>query len=194
MAQLAEPPIVDGTQSEGVAHVTRRSWRSHCETIGWSLVAGGMFVVALVVTFLTFDLVDGNLASVVSGQVVWWQHVEFRGAVIVALFAGILVAHPYEEAASRRELPWLESGFLDTESDPLQDPLETADPSGLRRAGLLGVLVMTAIVPTLYTEPARFLRLETFALPSVLFDLAVGAVLGWITARMLYASVVQDRR
>jgi hypothetical protein len=64
---------------------------------------------------------------------------------------------------------------------------------GLRRAGLVGALVITAIVPTLYIEPARFLRLETYLLPSVLFDLAMGAALGWITARMLYASVVQDR-
>ena len=57
----------------------------------------------------------------------------------------------------------------------------------------LGALLIVAIVPTLYLEPSRFLRAETYRLPSVLFDLAVGAVFGWTLARTLAAAIVQDR-
>jgi hypothetical protein len=45
----------------------------------------------------------------------------------------------------------------------------------------------------LYRDPSRFLHAETYAMPSVLFDLAVGAALGWATSRTLYASMWQDR-
>lgn len=66
-------------------------------------------------------------------------------------------------------------------------------PHRPRTVGLLGAAVIVAIVPTLYRDPSRFLRAETYALPSVWFDLVVGAALGWATSRTLYAAITEDR-
>jgi len=52
---------------------------------------------------------------------------------------------------------------------------------------------VASLVPALYLDPSRFLRLETWLLPSVQFDLAVGAAFGWALGRILYAGVRQDR-
>jgi hypothetical protein len=192
-AHSDEGQIVDDARCDETAQVLRRTRRSLLETIGWPLFAGAALVITLVVVFLVLDLVDGNLASVVEGHMNLWQHVEFRSATIVALLTGILVAHPYEEAATQYEFNRLQARFPDTVSEPFQHHLETVDWIRIRCVGLAGALVMTAIVPALYTEPARFLRLETYLMPSVLLDLAMGAALGWIAARMLFAHVVQDR-
>ncbi len=153
------------------------------------LIAGLALASGLVAVFLALDLFEGNLDPWLSGEVSAWRFTEFRSALLVSmLFAGVLVTHRYEEVGTGRDLaalaPELAPGAL--------AEAESVDPHWLRAVGLVGAAVLIAIVPTLYRDPSRFLRLETYALPSVLFDLIVGAALGWATSRTLYAAVCQD--
>jgi len=153
--------------------------------------------VALILAFLGLDLLDGNLRTLLSGEVAPWRHVEVRSAAIIAtLFAGVLVTHRYEEAGTRRDLrallPSLRRVSL-ANGDRDEEAVGASNPRCLRVVGALGAACITAIVPMLYRDPSRFLHAETYRLPSVLFDLAVGAALGWATSRTLYASVCQDR-
>jgi hypothetical protein len=148
----------------------------------------------LVFAFITLDWIDGNLQTLSSGAFAWWQHVEVRSALIIsALLAGVLVTHRYEELGTRRDLqrlaPELEPGVADAE-------LVTefaVDTRLLAVAGGLGALLIMALVPMLYVDPSRFLHTATYRLPSVLFDLAVGAALGSATARTLVAAIAEDR-
>ena len=161
------------------------------------LAVGAALGLALVATFLLLDLWDRNLRTLLSGEVAPWRHVEVRSAFIIAsLVAGVLVTHRYEQAGTRRDLrallPALRRVELADDGGDA-DAVGAPDRSRLRAVGALGAAGITAIVPMLYLDPTRFLRVETYAMPSVLFDLAVGAALGWATSRTLYASVCQDR-
>jgi len=161
------------------------------------LAVGFGLGIALILAFLGLDLIDGSLRTLLSGEVAPWRDVEVRSAFIIAtLFAGVLVTHRYEEAGTRRDLrsllPALRPVSLANGGGD-EEAVGAPDPLRLRAVGTLGALCIMAIVPMLYRDPSRFQRPETYALPSVLFDLAVGAALGWATSRTLYASVCQDR-
>jgi hypothetical protein len=110
--------------------------------------------------------------------------------VVALLLAGVVVTHRHESLGTRRDLERLSPQLADDEetSPPAADRWRTA------LAGVAGALVIAAIVPTLYLDPTRFLRAETYLRPSVLFDLAVGAVLGWTVFKTLYAALAEDRR
>jgi len=166
-------------------------WSRLFDEPGFSpLLAGLALATGLVAVFLALDWHDGNLDPWLRGEVPAWRFVEVRSAILVAtLFAGVLVTHRYEEIGTRRDLAALAPELV-------PGALVSADvvaPRWLRAVGLLGAAVLVAIVPTLYRDPSRFLRLETYALPSVLLDLLVGAALGWATSRTLYAAVCEDR-
>lgn len=152
------------------------------------LVVGAMVAGALVLAFLGLDLVDGNLATLLSGEVAPWRHVEVRSAVVVSvLLAGVIVMHRYEELGTRRDAerlaPQLARGAAADDR-----------PASSRAAGVLGAAMITMLVPMLYVVPSRFLLPQTYAMPSVIFDLVIGAVLGWTTFKTLVAALHEDRR
>ena len=158
---------------------------------------GALVGLSLVTLFLLLDVLDGNLASVFSGEVLPWLHVEVRSAVVVsALLAGVLITHRHEELGTQRDLSRLAPQLSDAGLRELGP--EADSPSGstasLRLAATLGAVLIASLVPTLYLEPTRFLRAETYSRPSVLFDLAIGAVLGWTTFKTLFAALGEDRR
>ena len=152
------------------------------------LAVGALVAAALGLVFFALDLLDGNLATLLSGEVAPWRHVEVRSAVVVStLLAGVIVMHRYEELGSRRDVEKLAPQLA-----------RVAEPAGWRlgprAAGAIGAALIVAIVPMLYVVPARFLLARTYTMPSVLFDLAVGAVLGWTTFKTLFATLSEDRR
>jgi hypothetical protein len=150
---------------------------------------------ALVGAFGLLDWIDGNWATILAGEVPAWMHVEVRNGIATALLvAGIVVTHRYEELGIPRDVfrlaPQLQ-GPLNLA--PLEREVSEVNPLRLRIAGALGAVLMVAIVPTLYLDPSRFLLAATYAMPSVLFDLVVGAVVGWTLFKTLFAAVEQDR-
>ncbi len=170
------------------------AWSRVFESTAFSPGAtGALLAVALAASFLFLDLLDGNLHTLLRGEVPWWLHVEVRSAVIVsALVAGVLITHRYEEMGTWRDLsrlmPQLDGDALDTCA------LQQLPVRRLRLAGAVGAVSIAALVPTLYLDPTRFLHASTYALPSVLFDFLVGAVLGWTTFKTLFAALEEDRR
>jgi hypothetical protein len=156
---------------------------------------GVAFAFALASAFALLDVLDGNYANLAAGEVPLWAHVEFRSMLVVAvLLAGILVTHRYEELGIRQDVVRL--------APQLQPPNQVAllerqvghvPRRGLYVAGGLGALLIASLVPALYLDPTRFLSLETYAMPSVLLDLVIGAVIGWTLFRTLYAGIAQDR-
>jgi hypothetical protein len=155
------------------------------------IAVGGVGAIALALVFLAIDLAEGNLATLSAGRLRFFEHVEVRSAIVVSLLlAGVVVTHHYEALGTRRDLEKL-LPHLDRD-----EPLESGERSARRRriAGLAGGLVISSIVPTLYVDPSRFLRFETYLLPSVLFDLVVGFVLGWTVSKTLYSALDEDRR
>jgi len=162
-------------------------------TPAWIVGAGVAF--AFAAAFVALDLWDGNLDAVLDGRIPLWQHVEIRSALVVsALLAGVVAIQRYEELGMRSDLERLRSQLRGAGSRADFDAFAARPaPRLLDAAGATGALMITAIVPTLYLDPLRFTRLETYAMPSVIFDLAVGAVLGWTAFRALVAGIVQDR-
>jgi hypothetical protein len=159
------------------------------------VATGAVLASSLAVSFFALDLLDGNVSSLLRAEVAPWLHVEVRSALVVSvLLAGVVVTHRFEELGTRHDMarlaPQLHEAAL-IESAP---GAATASERGLRIAGALGALLIASLVPTLYRDPSRFLQAETYRLPSVLFDLAVGAVLGWTTFKTLFAALGQDRR
>lgn len=155
------------------------------------LVVAAAGMLALVGAFLGLDAAEGHLASLADGRLRFWEHVEVRSALVVSLLlAGVVVTHRYESLGTPRDLvrllPQLEG----------QDASDVPPTGALRRrlAGAAGALLIAAIVPTLYLDPSRFLHAGTYLLPSVIFDLAVGCVLGWTVFKTLYAALEEDRR
>jgi hypothetical protein len=173
-------------------------WSRLFDAVPLSPVAvGAILGGVLALAFFALDLLDGNLASLLGGDVAPWLHVEVRSAVVVsALLAGVLSTHRYEELGTRRDLeklsPLLRSGALRRSSE--QALAAAPGARALRGVGLIGALMIAGIVPMLYVDPTRFLRVQTYALPSVLFDLAIGAVLGFTTFKTLFGALAEDRR
>lgn len=160
-----------------------------------SLVGAGI-AAALFGAFLAFDLREGRLDDLLRGVTPWWQHVEVRSALAVAaLFAGVAATYRYEEIGSREDLRRLEPHLRPgAECDAaLAQATRVAELHDVRLAGVLGSVLFALVVPTLYRDPRRFLDLETYLLPSVLFDLAIALLLGGTILRTLYGGVVQDR-
>jgi hypothetical protein len=171
-------------------------WTRLFETLpGSPLVVGALVAGALLLAFAALDLLDGNWNDLLAGEVPFWAHVEIRSALVVAaLLAGIAVTHRFEEGGVLRDLVRLLPRLRrPLDADALARSVSEVDRRSLRVAGSLGALVILAVVPSLYLEPSRFLRPETYALPSVLFDLAVGALVGWTLSKTLWAGIVQDR-
>jgi hypothetical protein len=169
-------------------------WSRLLEGLPLSPAASGLAVsVGLAAAFVVLDAWDGNLRTLFEGSVPWWRHVEIRAAGIHALLLGVMLAvHRMEEAGARDDVARLrpllhDAGRLRLAEAPAIDPLV------LRVSGAAGALAVASVVPALYLDPSRFLRLETWALPSVLFDLAVGAVFGWTLGKLLYAGIQHDR-
>ncbi len=172
-------------------------WQRLFEASGGSpLAVGAGLALGLAAAFLVLDGLEGRLAAVWAGEIPFWAHVEVRSAAVCALLlAGLVVTHHREEAGITRDLERLSPHLAWNGTHPrtqLRAAIEVPRDR-LRLAGVAGALVVLAIVPTLYLEPARFLRPETYRLPSVAFDLLVGAVFGWTLTRTLVAAVVQDR-
>ena len=161
------------------------------------LAVGVLIAVGFIGAFLALDILDGNLVSLVRGEVPFWRHVEVRSAIVVAtLLAAVVVTNRYAELGTRRDLERL-APQLDQTALPESVRASfgvPARPAALRVAGVVGAIVIMAIVPTLYLDPTRFLHAATYARPSVIFDLLVGAVLGWTVFRTLFASLEEDRR
>jgi len=160
-----------------------------------SVVAAGI-AVALVASFLALDLREGRLVDLLAGVTPWWRHVEVRSALAVGLlFAGVAATVRYEEIGAREDLRRLAPHLRgDAECEAAVDQATRVSVHhDVRLAGLLGSVLFALVVPTLYRDPARFLRAETYLLPSVAFDLAVALVLGGTIVRTLYGGVVQDR-
>jgi len=158
-------------------------------------VASGI-ALALFASFLAFDLREGRLDELIAGVTPWWQHVEVRSALAVAaLFAGVAATYRYEEIGSREDLRRLAPHLRgDAECQAaLVQATHVAEHHDVRLAGLLGSALFALVVPALYRDPARFLRAETYLLPSVVFDLAVALLLGGTILRTLYGGVAQDR-
>lgn len=160
------------------------------------IVVGAALAGGLALAFLGLDLAEGNLAALFHGEASPFQHVEVRSAVIVSLLlAGVVVTHRFEVLGTRRDLerlaPQLDESVLAEAGRAL-----AASPGRrrLRVAGLVGASVIVALVPALYLDPSRFLRIGTFALPSVWLDLTVGAVLGFTVGKTLLAAFDEDRR
>ena len=154
------------------------------------VAAAGMLL--LVGAFLGLDAAEGHLASLADGRLRFWEHVEVRSALVVSLLlAGVVVTHRYESLGTPRDLLrlWPQLERQGACGVPPADALHRR-----RLAGGLGALVIAAIVPTLYLDPSRFLHAGTYLLPSVMFDLAVGCVLGWTVFKTLYAGLEEDRR
>jgi hypothetical protein len=170
------------------------AWSRLFESTAFSPGAtGALIAAALTASFLLLDLLDGNLATLLGGQVPWWLHVEVRSAVIVsALVAGVLITHRYEEMGTRRDL----SRLLPELDDEARGACscQRIPVRRLRLAGAVGAVSIAALVPTLYLDPTRFLHASTYLMPSVLFDFFVGAVLGWTTFKTLFAALEEDRR
>ncbi len=149
----------------------------------------------LILAFSVFDLLEGRWDPFFAGMVGLWDHVELRSAVVTALLlAGIVVTHRIEEVGTTgdlaRLLPQLDVGGADAPA--VRDDLGRPHPAALLGVGALGAGAVAAIVPFLYLEPTRFLDTDTFFLPSVIFDLGVGAVIGWTLFRTLFAGIVED--
>jgi hypothetical protein len=161
------------------------------------LTVGVLIAVAFFGAFLALDILDGNLASLVRGEIPFWRHVEVRSAIVVAtLLAAVVVTSRYADLGTRRDLERL-APQLDHAALPESVRASfgaPAHPAALRAAGVVGAVVILAIVPTLYLDPTRFLYPATYAWPSVIFDLLVGAVLGWTVFRTLFAALEEDRR
>ena len=153
-----------------------------------SLLVGALVAIVLALTFFALDVVDGNLSALLSGEIAAWRHVEVRSAVVVsALLAGVLVMHRHEELGSRRDIEKLAPQLVrDVEPDRWR--------LAPHAAGIVGAVLIAALVPMLYVAPARFLLARTYAMPSVVFDLVIGAVLGWTTFKTLFAALREDLR
>lgn len=190
-------PEPDGMPTSGLGAPMCPLWSAIFVRLGLSPVWASIgLAVGLFVAFLALDLLDGNLTTLLAGEVAPWLHVEIRSALAVSiLVAGVVAAHRYEELGTARDLarlqPHLRAGV----------PVERVHAAGalalsplrLHAVGMVGALLVASIVPTLYLDPSRFLRPETYALPSVWFDLFIGAVLGWTTIKTLVGSFAQDR-
>jgi hypothetical protein len=180
---------------EGATRAVCPLWERLFDALPLAPVWVGAAVAGLLVAaFGLLDLVDGNLATALSGEVPFWRHVEVRSALVVSiLLAGLVTTHRYEEVGSRGDLARLAPRLLPaSDAAALEREVGSVHPRGLRLVGAGGALLLAAIVPALYLDPSRFLRAETWLLPSVLFDLGVGASLGWVSFRTLYAAIVQD--
>jgi hypothetical protein len=165
-------------------------WSRLLEAVPLSPAASGLSVsVGLAAVFLLLDAWDGNLRTLFDGSVPWWRHVEIRAALIHSLLLGVMLAvHLTEEAGARDDLTRL--GPLLRDAGSLRPAVA---PLPLRLSGAAGALAVASVVPALYLDPTRFLRPETWAMPSVLFDLAVGAVFGWTLGKVLYSGIQHDR-
>jgi len=160
-----------------------------------SLVAVGI-ALTLLALLLALDLHEGRLDDLLRGVTPWWQHVEVRSALAVAaLFAGTAATYRFEEIGARNDLERLEPHLRRDAAceSALAEVTRAATLHDVRAAGILGSILFVLVVPTLYREPERFLHLETYRLPSVLFDLLIAALLGGTILRTLYAGIVQDR-
>ena len=159
-------------------------------------ISGLIFAAGVMLTFVGMDLWDGNLDDLRDGSVAWWRHVELRFALFNSLLLGVmLIVSRKEQLGIRHDLerlrPQLRGG--DNVAELLVREASAVDPARLRIAGGVGAGLVASVVPALYLDPSRFLRLETWLLPSVLVDLAVGAVFGWTLGKVLYAGIRQDR-
>lgn len=158
------------------------------------LVASGI-ALGLVGIFLGLDLREGHLDNLLRGVTPWWRHGEVRSALAVAaLFGGAAATYRYEEIGAGNDLRRLEPHLRrDVACEAaLAEVTRVASLHEVRVAGVLGSIVFALVVPALYREPARFLHLETYLLPSVLFDLVVAVLLGGTIVQTLYAGVLQD--
>jgi hypothetical protein len=179
------------------AHAVFPLWTRWFAALALPPAASGLLASAvLFAAFLALDALDGNLHTLVDGSVPWWRHVEVRSAACHSLLLGLmLIVHRTEQRGTRRDLARLGPqlrGDGDLASLLLREA-GAVDPARLRIAGGVGAAVVASLVPSLYLDPARFLRLETWLLPSVQFDLVVGAVFGWTLGKVLYAGIQQDR-
>ncbi len=169
------------------------SWLFESTTLS-PLAVGTVVASGLALVFFVLDALEGNVASVLRGKVAPWRHVEVRSAIVVStLLAGVIVMHRYEELGMRRDVDRLAPQLVGGAAR-MAGAHGGARAPALRLPGALGALLITSLVPMLYLDPSRFLRAQTWALPSVLFDLGVGAILGWTTFRTLFAAIAEDRR
>lgn len=184
---------VAGTR-EGASREIRP--RAEARLVGWArspFAASVVIAAVLVAVFVAVEVALGHVALLLSGEAPVQMREDFRIAVVLLVIASYIPAATVSLTTTARRTARELGPALRAGAGGLADAVGRVPSDGLRRAGIVGVVVYLAIQGLVDRNLA-----ESFALPwlpsEALVHRLVGVANGWLIGRFVLALVATSRR